>query len=218
MEDVRKWLEIIYFVSGPAVAVFAFLALAQVRVAKEQLEAQRRSLQIASKRDALRVTADQIMEYSTKIVPLINTLDRKIKEEKITYFSKFNVEVHSDSVKVTPVGKDINVDEVISVASEIVAVSNALEAFSSYFASGVADEKMAFLSLGTTFCDTVKDIAPLLVPLGAKDRRFAAVLYLFTTWHCRLEAEALSRQKDEIEKKLETRRPVTIKTVGVEAA
>lgn len=144
MQNLKDWLEIIYFISGPAVAVIAFLALGQIRVAKEQLEAQRQTLRISSKRDALRLTADQMSEYSSKIVPLLNALDKKIKDEQITYFSKFKVEVCSDSIKVSPLNADVDVKETFKIANEIVAASNALEAFSSYFVSGVADEKMAY--------------------------------------------------------------------------
>lgn len=216
VQNLKDWLEIIYFISGPAVAVFAFLALGQIRVAKEQLEAQRRSLQISSKRDALRLTADQLTEYSTKIVPLINAFDQKVKTENVTFFSKFKVEVCQDSIKVSPLSTDVDINDAMKVRSEFVTVANSLEAFSSYFASGVADEGMAYLSLGTTFCGTVKHLAPLLVRLGADDRRFSAMLHLFTIWSCRLEAETLNKQKREIEDKLKTKSTVTIKTVGTD--
>jgi len=216
VQNLKDWLELIYFISGPAVAVIAFFALGQIRIAKEQLEAQRQTLRISSKRDALRLTADQISEYSSKVIPLLNALDKKIKDEQITYFSKFKVEVCADSIKVSPLNTDADIKETIKVASEIASASNALEAFSSYFVSGVADEKMAYLSLGTTFCNSVRNLAPLLVQLNANNRRSPAMLNLFTIWSCRLESEALNKQKKEIEDKLKNNGSVTIKTVGAD--
>ena len=216
VQNLKDWLEIIYFISGPAVAVFAFLALGQIRVAREQLEAQRRSLQISSKRDALRLTAEQLAEYSAKIVPLINAFDDGVESENVTFFSKFKVEVFQDSIKVSPLINDIDINDAMKVGRQFVDAANALEAFSSYFSSGVADEGMAYLSVGTTFCGAVKRLAPLLVRLGANDMRFSATLHLFTIWSCRLEAETLKKQKREIEDRLRTKSAVTIKTVGAD--
>ncbi|MCI0510961.1 MULTISPECIES: hypothetical protein [Chromohalobacter] len=63
MQTLKEILELVYYVSGPLLVVVAFLALGQIRVAKDQLKAQKKAVAISAKRDALRITAEQISNY-----------------------------------------------------------------------------------------------------------------------------------------------------------
>ncbi len=218
MEEVKTWLEILYYLSGPAITVIAYLALGQIRVAKEQIAEQKKSLQISSKRDALKLTADQVKLYCEKIIPLQNTFDQKLKADGITVLGKFKVEFEPGTIKVTPPPKEnFNFKDFEIIATEFLDVVNAMEGFSTYFASGVADERLAYLSLGSTFCSSMKTIAPLLIPISSEGRQFSATLRLYSIWGTRLENENLERQKLEIEKKLKSNKQVSIKVVGTDA-
>lgn len=217
MEQVKNWLEIIYFLSGPAIAVIAYFALAQIRVAKTQLEEQKKALRITSKRDALKLTAEQVTLYCDKIIPLQNTLDAKLKSEGIDFLDKFEIEFESGSIRVIPPKEDIKSQEFSKFGKEFVDVANAMESFSTYFATGVADERIAYLSLGSTFCASMKTYAPILIPLGNDGRRFSATLRLYSIWGVRLESENLEKQKAEIDKKLRSKKQVFTKVVGDDA-
>jgi len=217
MEVVKNILEIFYFLSGPAIAVIAYLALGQIRVAKDQMEEQKKALRITSKRDALKVTAEQVTLYCDKIIPLHNILDKKIKSEGIDALDKFKVEFDSGSIKIAPPKEEVSFKDFDCFIEELVDVANAMESFSTYFASGVADEKIAYLSLGSTFCSSMEKISPVLIPLSNDGRRFSACLRLFSIWGERLESESLERQKTEIESKLKTKRKVSTKVIGSDA-
>lgn len=217
MEQVKNWLEIIYFLSGPAIAVIAYFALAQIRVAKTQLEEQKKALRITSKRDALKLTAEQVTLYCDKIIPLQNTLDAKLKSEGIDFLDKFEIEFESGSIRVIPPKEDIKSQEFSKFGKEFVDVANAMESFSTYFATGVADERIAYLSLGSTFCASMKKYAPILIPLGNDGRRLSATLRLYSIWGVRLESENLEKQKAEIDKKLRSKKQVSTKVVGDDA-
>ena len=92
-----------------------------------------------------------------------------------------------------------------------------MESFSTYFVSGVADENIAYLSLGSTFCYNMKKYAPILIPLNDNGRSYSATLRLYSIWGERLESEILEKQKIEIDKKLKTKRQVSTKVVGEDA-
>lgn len=217
MEVFKSWLEIAYFLSGPIIAVIAYLALGQIRVAKKQIEEQKKALRIASKRDALKLTAEQVTLYSDKIIPLQNILDAKLKSEGMEILEKFSIEFDSGSIKLIPPNEDFSFEDFICFAKEFLNVANAMESFSTYFASGVADEKIAYLSLGSTFCDSMKKMAPVLIPLSNDRRHFSATLRLYSLWGERLESEALEKQKLEIDKKLKSKRQVSTKVIGEDA-
>lgn len=217
LELFKDWLEIAYFLSGPIVAFIAFLALGQIRVAKSQMEEQKKSLRITSKRDALKLTAEQVTVYCDKIIPLQNKLDAKLKSDNVKILDKFNIEFNNNSIKVIPPQEDFNYEDFKSFAEEFVNIANAMESFSTYFVSGVADEKVAYLSLGSSFCDSMKKLAPILIPISNDGRRFSATLRLYSIWGERLESEALEKQKLEIDKKLKSKRQVNTKVIGEDA-
>ncbi|NMH65657.1 hypothetical protein [Shewanella salipaludis] len=217
MEIIKDCLEFLYFLSGPAIAVIAYLALSQIKVAKEQMEEQKRSLRVSSKRDALKLTSEQVTVYADKIIPLQSALKIKLKGEEINFLDKFEIEFEGDSIKVIPPKEDFDLQELIKAGSEFVSVANAMESFSTYFASGVADEKIAYLSLGSTFCDSMQMMAPILIPLSNDGRRFSATLRLYYIWGSRLEAETLEKQKRDIEKKLSSKKQTSVKVVGTNA-
>ena len=74
MQLVKDILELMYFLSGPVIALIAFIALGHIKVARQQLEEQKRALAISSKRDALKITSDQISTYSSTIIPLLGSV------------------------------------------------------------------------------------------------------------------------------------------------
>ncbi|MCK5686904.1 hypothetical protein KAJ27_22385 [bacterium] len=217
MEKIKPWLEILYYLSGPAIAVIAYLALGQIRVAKEQIAEQKKSLQISSKRDALKLTADQVALYCEKIIPLQNIFDQKLKVEDMTILKEFKVEFESGSIKVKPPNESYSFKDFESVTTEFLDVVNALESFSTYFVSGVADEKVAYLSLGSTFCDSMETVSPILILISNDKRQFSAALNLYNIWGTRLESENLVRQKLKIEKKLKSKKQFSTTVLGTDA-
>lgn len=216
LETIKPWLEILYLLSGPAIAIIGYFALGHIRVAKEQIAEQRKSTRISSKRDALKLTADQVAFYCDKIIPLQNILDEKIKHEGLTDLEKFKVEFDAEFIRVIPPEEDLELDNFMAITDEFVDVANAMESFSTYFVSGVADEKVAYLSLGATFCDYMKKISPVLIPLSEEGKHFSATLRLYGIWGARMESEALEQEKMRIEEKLNSHKQKSVKVVGAD--
>jgi len=217
LENIKEWLELIYFASGPVVVVIAYLALSQIKIAKEQVLEQKKALLIASKRDSLTLTSDQVKLYFEQVIPLQNTLDEKLKTEEIDLLNKFEVEFGENSVNIIHSEKKVEFPEFEKFISEFVNVANAMESFSTYFTSGVADEKVAYLSLGVTFCDSMKKISPILILVHNEERHFTAVLRLYYIWGVRIEAEKLNKEREKIERKLELSTQMSVKVVGIDS-
>lgn len=215
MEEFKNWLEIIYFLSGPGVVFVAYLALGQIKIAKKQLEEQKKTLRISSKRDSLKLTAEQVAVYLDKVVKLANELDKKLAEEDVTILDKFQVEFTSGKVKLIPPEEDFNFNNFESCLKEFVAFANAMESFSTFFMSGVADEEVAYLSVGSTFCHSMEKLVPILIPLGNDGPRYSAVLSLYGIWGARLENDSLEKQKLEIEQKIKNKDVRSVQVLGV---
>lgn len=214
MQTFKDILEIIYFVSGPIIAFFAFKALGQIKEAKKQVSETKESRIVSSKREAYKIAADKCDCFMATIIPLINNLDKAVRENEITFFEKSIVEISNDGIKVKPRFKDKEeIDKVFGLPN--LELFNPLESFSLFFASGVADENIGYLTIGQTYCSSVRRFLPLIVMLS-KDKHFVNILYLFRIWNSRIEKEKLEKEKKRIDKELLENKDYSIKSIGTE--
>lgn len=218
METAKNILEIVYLLSGPALVVIAYLALSQIRIAKEQLQAQREATNVSVKRDALKATSEQIARYSFELIPLQDALFKKIKDENIKFFKESKTVITGDKISVNPCSDKAEMEKLASIGMEFTRAMNSIEGFSVYFISGVADEEIAFRSIAETFCTTINDLLPLLVPLTKDGNRFSSTMQLFMIWHARRQKENWERQKLDLENKINTHSTQTIKPFGSNAS
>lgn len=214
MDKIKPIAELIYLLSGPVVAIIAYLALGQIRIAKEQLIEQKKSTIINSKRDALKLTSEQISHFGTKVIPLINTLNDAIEVHNIRLFFDAKIEIDNNEISVDTTNIPDESDKLILIGQELTSVMNAIEGFSAYFATGVADEKLAYYSVSSTFCHTIKKLLPILLPITEDDLHFSATMHLFNIWHTRKSTEKLLLEKSKIEKKLSGKNVLEIKPIG----
>lgn len=214
MQTIKDIIEIIYFISGPVIAYFAYRALGQINEAKKQVNETKESRVISSKRDSYKIAADKCEYFMTTIIPLMNNLDRAIKENGIIFFDNSNVEMTNYGIKVKPNFKDE--DEINKVfALPTLELFNPLESFSLFFTSGVAEEKVAFLTVGRTYCRSVKEYLPLIVMLS-EDKYFINIIHLYMTWNSQIEKEKLENEKKRIDEELLKNKSISIKSIGSE--
>ena len=187
METIKDILQVIFFISGPIVAYFTFKVLGQINESRKQEKGTKLSQIINSKRESYKMAAVQCAYFTTTIVPLIDNLPfYKDNEEKNKVFSLPNLELF-----------------------------NALESFSMYFASGVAAEKIGYLTIGTTYCNAVGKYAPLLATLS-DGKHFNNTLYLFKIWNARHQKEQQEKEKRKTDKKVNIYKKVYINSVVAE--
>jgi len=207
IDTLRPYLELLYFITGgPVLALFAFLALKQITVAKQ-------NARTASQREAYRIAAEQVQSYANDIVPLLNDLDRLIDEKKISGFSEAKIEVEKNGIKVKNKWGEGDIDKLIEIAPTLVTTLNRLEVFALFFTSRIAAEQVAYSSIGATYVRSVNKLLPAFIGL-ATEKSYANILKLFLLWHQRRETERLVQEKAEIQKRLRAIADKKIEPIG----
>lgn len=202
MQEFRNYLEIAYFISGIVIAITALIALYQIKIAKNTLTVQ-------SKRDALSLTANQCSHYASMIIELQNKLYEKRVSEKCTFFDSSYWEVNTDGKSII-VRNVLNgapsLDEVDLVSKELLVVVNAMESFAIYFTSNVADESVAYKSVGKTFISTAETYMPWIILCYKTDGYFSNIVELYVIWKNRKKQEELKTKmqylKNELDKSI----------------
>jgi len=145
---------------------------------------------------------------------MINILDEKIDEYDVKLFTKSKISIKNGEITVIPYTNYKHHDDSFNKLNPyLVDVLNALEDFSTFFVSGVADEKMAYHTMSKTYCNTVKKVAPILMKI-TNDSKENNILVLFKIWHTRIEREKAIREREAIDKKIKNNDETTIKPLG----
>jgi len=215
-DSTKSILENIYLASGPVIALLGVFIFKQIKLAKEQLNITRSQLQeaqkqltISSKRDSIKLAAQQIHFFSNNIIPFINKLDEQLKENKIekVIIPTRNFEV-ADALKVLDRNSILEYYNItFPFHLDFLNIANSLETFATYFVQEVADEKVAFQSLGFSFCDMVESCSFTICFANSKTHitPFFNTIKLYNVWFDRLNASGIKREKDADEKDLKER-------------
>jgi hypothetical protein len=207
MTTLRSFLKLIYFVTGgPVLAVFAFFALKQIEVSKQ-------AIRIAAKRDSFRLAAEQAHIFATELVPIFNELDQIIQAENIEFFNSVDVSIDGRGFLVKKT-KPIKSDEILKIAPCSINIMDRMETLAIFFTSKVADEYIAFTSIGPTYVRQVKLMLPLMLP-SITQRNHVNALKLFILWNERLQKLDLERVRESIERKLDGMSGREIFPIGV---
>ena len=208
IDTVRPCLEAVYFISGVVVAGAALYALKQIPLLKK-------TLKIQSKRDALRITAEQCNYYFETIVPLQNVFISAVKKYNVKYYEGWSVTVDKESISVSRNDppdmtgfKDI---------TEEYSVLNNMESFATFFTSGVGDEKVAYDTVGITFLDFCTKLMPWIIKCR-ESGYYKNLTELFMRWENRRVSGELMAKKKTLEEKLNMTKVSVAIPVGAEDA
>ena len=175
-------------------------------------------MKINSKRDAATLAAKQVEIYMTRVIPLHNKLFHFELKEKISRpeipIGEFNTEALIEEM-----GKDEYIKatkERIKLMSLSLATLNSMEAFSVYFIKEVADEEIAFSSIGRTFTESVENLYFDLANCRKKEdsNSFQNLIELYGIWKSKLSKEKLENDQLDLAKQLEAIESVSIKPIG----
>ena len=125
MEIFKDIIELLYYASGPIIAIFAFKGLKQLSISKQNAK-------IAAKRDSFRLAAEQCSKFLENIEPKLNELDNLLAKGTCDFITKSQVNIldNSFSVKFHKGGDSKEFELVISKVMEVL---NCFEAFSLFF-------------------------------------------------------------------------------------
>nr|WP_315154063.1 hypothetical protein [uncultured Flavobacterium sp.] len=210
----KSIIENIYFVSGPLLGILGFFIFRQIKLAKnqllisqKQLEESQNQIRINSLREAATLSADLTKEYIDNIIPMINQLNEVKKELKfidLDYDIKnFTNDEFKDNCKNLNAAMKNRPDRMTTLELDII---NKLEWFSIYFTKGIADENIAFTSIGKEFCKTVELEYPIITILrGSKNpnKSYDNLVELYNCWNTRIKTSLMNFEKEEISKELQ---------------
>ena len=220
---LHYWLELSYFVFGGVVLAiiggFGLYQLVNARkqlvLANEQLEFAKEALKINSKRDAYSLTAECCDHYLTVVIPLLDKLDKKIESKGITFYKDAIVKVTGDGLSVENASPQKDADARMEIANHTLAALNAMEGFSVYFISGVAEESIAYETVGRTFVSTARRLAPEFL-LYASEGYFKNLTALFMRWSHRQEKQRLELEKLKLQNESDKISIASPKAIGTE--
>jgi hypothetical protein len=191
--DIRPYLEVLYFLSGVALAIG--LALTYKQLALLKADVLNRSQRAAAER-AIEASDLYFGQYISLTKAYFDAKQQnKIKSYKgpvgdFSYTSLPN-ELKAECIKR------------LSLREWLPAL-NRLESIAARFTSGVADESVGFKIFGRTFCATVEDQYDLIA-LSRREAPFgywSNIVELYKTWSPRLTRAELAVARDALDAKL----------------
>ncbi|MCD0493742.1 hypothetical protein LQD23_15755 [Chromobacterium violaceum] len=203
---VRPGIEMIYFFSSVLIAIAAVIALRQIEILKT-------TLRVQSKRDALKLTSDQCCIYMSEIITLQNIFHKAVKDNSVKYFEGWNCEIKNNQIslsRITPPDTE-GMKEVLHSLS----VLNRMESFSSFFISNVADELVAYDTVGITYLNFVRYVLPWVLSCR-KSGYYKNIVSLFILWETRRLNQELNKKKESLEKELSEMNFSSPQPIGVE--
>lgn len=209
-DSTKSIVENLNLLSGPVLTLLATAGVLQLFLTK-------RALIISSKRDAANLAAQQLKDYCDRIIPTISKYSFAIRKEKL---QRINIEIGDFNEKylIQKLGEvkvqEIRLERMKFIILQLNAL-NSLEAFATYFTKGIADEQIAFSSVGRTFCFTVElyffEIAD---HRRENDNSYQNIIDLYKMWEKRLKKERLSKEQEEILIRLNNIEDEVISPVG----
>lgn len=218
-EVVRSWAEVIYFFSGLGILIVAGLGLYQLKLAKEQITSAKKIFRKQSIRASFEAAVTECNRFSDKYFPIAQEFSRFISEKEITFFNDAKIEDVENGFKVNL--EDINKDDIEKLSegiSYVTKMANGLEGFALYIVSGVADDNIAFHTLGKIFVQEAERISKILPITNVEQEDCKAIWALYFKWKKRLEHQNLQIEKAEIEKRLAKTKVEKYTAIGTEKA
>jgi|SRR5947209_153083 len=193
INNMRPYLEALYFLSGIAVALAAFLALKQIRLMKRD---------IVSRSE--RAAKEKAIEAAFEFAKL-----HDVFQGRLVYLDE---PLHNTYTG--PVG-DFTPDSIPTELKEraklrqssgaFIQPLNLLNGIAAMFVSGVADEKTAFPIFGRAFCGTVS-LYYDVISMARKSQPhtpYSNCVELYQIWSARLSKEELELARRNLEKQIE---------------
>ncbi|MBT2931058.1 hypothetical protein [Vibrio anguillarum] len=191
---VTPYLEVIYLLSAPVVAYFAYRALEQIRVGKN-------ATKIQSDRESIRLAAERCEYYHKEISPEVVKFFDHLKDKDIDFIDKCEVIIDNDGVSIKAPNDDESLKKLVEEIDCFHELFNRLELFAMYFSGKIANEEFAYHALGITYCKLIKRLMPLLMMNFFKDE-CKHIITLFYIWNPRVDKLYDSKRKKKLEREL----------------
>lgn len=203
IEPLLPYAELLYYSCGIGLLVVAIIGLHQIVIAK-------RAIHITSRREALKLSAEQCKRYSDEIIPLTSKVLDATRSD--AFFDSWESKLTKNGISLVRKPEKITIK---SLPKELTSLLNSIESFSQFFTCGLADERSAYNCLGGAHVETVTRYLPILM-LQAKQGYWKNTMTLYFSWRMRKEREKLSLQRKELEQQMNDNADVSIPILGAD--
>ncbi len=193
------------------IAIFSAFIFWQILIAKKDTR-------LRSKREAGLLTFQLLLKYSDQILPQLGQIESKLKSESLaewkpqnlTHFSKQELDKMIDREFVSDLLPSLNYLNNTGAFAKLAQVINSMEAIANCFLNGIADESIAFSSIGSTFCDIVERYYFVLCVSRDKTqgvfKYYNNIVALYKMWHDRLQNKEGWNQIEILQHEIETKK------------
>lgn len=225
-DDTKSIIENLYFISGPLLFLMSLIAIRQLKIAKDNIRTN-------SKREAALISAKEVDVFLEKIIPLGDSIFMKKEAVKFPEFKGVIKNFTNDEfVDWDKEYTNVFFEKLDSLENLDLKFINLLEGFATYFTKGIADEEIAFSSVGKIYCRYVETYYPHITMLRGQNnpnKYYNNLIELYKLWKERLdkfqiEIDLLKKQdkiKEDIQnvekiKKGVSKKSKVIKPLGTE--
>jgi hypothetical protein len=207
----KEVLESLYYISGIGMLATVIIGLKQLKVLKEDNH-------VKNKRAAVEKSIEYMNWFAKEFIPQIETYNKKWRkiEEKL---EKFDYEIKKDFQLDEAVFEDQKVKQILvaDTACGGQDIINQLEYVSAAFVNRIADEKLAFTSLATMYCNIVRKHYFLIAFSRAKGNKnlYSNTVKLYWMWEDRLQKTTMLEKMNEINEKMSNLSDNEIEPLGV---
>jgi hypothetical protein len=206
--QLRNIIEFIYFISAPLLFIVSIIALKQINIAKIDLLNR-------NERETITLTAN-LCEKFADLIEDFDKLTNEIKTKKggddllnklFTTDIKPNKKLlcHNYLTSNENIYKEaISFIKNNNLIGDFNHILNQMEWLSIYFVKGVADEEIAYDSIGSTYCRIVIVLLSNIILFrcegcgkcnhNKKNNYYGNTLHLFETWKARIDSDKLTHQ------------------------
>lgn len=198
-------LESVYYVAGIVVAVASIVGLGQLSLFK-------RDIQLRNQRAA----KEQAIVYSTRFLTGFARLNQDYADElKARGISPYDGPIGDFSSSSIPTNDPHIVMRRLTADSWILAI-NELEAISSAFTSGVADESLGFEIIGRTYCTAVEARYDVIAACRTDSAipQYQSIVHLYKTWRPRLTKADLVKKREALDGQIQAQGDSKIPPIG----
>jgi hypothetical protein len=205
---IRAILEAVYFLSGLGILIAALYGLKQLKLTKtlaengvQQLELTQKLADSDSRRESVKLAADQCRYFAEQVVPALDTVLREYGHQRLTFLNVQAAAPGQPPPFVLQDGKFVQAKydaKIIEaqwpgIVKPMVHYLNAVESFAIPFAAKVASDEIGFQETSAAFCTGVSLVMPAIYHLMQTQKvGYPSLLTLFCIWNNRIAANVVA--------------------------
>tara|TARA_R110002051_G_scaffold133520_1_gene206851 strand:- start:96 stop:794 length:699 start_codon:yes stop_codon:yes gene_type:complete len=222
-DQTKSLMENLSYLSSTIVGILSLIIIWQLIVAVKSLKTAKNSLEqakaeftISSKRFAVHEAVKLCEKFTDQTFRKINDFERNNLELVKQYPKVLEpIESWDYSTKIIVANPQETIDSVENLFTPnsefFLNIVNELEVFAMHFTKQIADEDIAFRTVGKTFLDYVENYHPIILIMNGaqKGTAFRNIRELYAMWQNKTKRQTLTqlskKVKEELEKTVETK-------------